>query len=198
MLGFLAQAGWILALGGFSSCSSSRLGVWLHGGGGTWLLQSMAVSLGSAMPRRSAARRCCWWSRNVHTRTIDKGNYGNQFSFLLHCKAGNMCIIPRKIMFQEYVETKLYASGLPKRGGSCTQFKHLLPFLNKRGTILKVPIMNEHEIAILPEENTFEVWWQKVWWARICSQAQHFYQYKFTIMATSGHGLGYGVSLLHA
>lgn len=71
MLGFLAQGGWLLGLGGFSTCSSSKLGVWLHGGG-TWPLQSTVLSLGSTIPRRRAARRCCWWSRNAHTSTIGK------------------------------------------------------------------------------------------------------------------------------
>lgn len=66
MLGFLVQAGWPLALGGFSSCSSSRFGVWLQGGD-TWPLQSMVVSLESAMPLRSAVRR---WSRKAHTNTV--------------------------------------------------------------------------------------------------------------------------------
>lgn len=85
MLGFLVQAGWPLAGGGFSSCSSIMLDVWLCGGSGS-PLQPDVMSLASAKLLRSATRRC---NRTAHSTTAGEGFRGYKtFIKYLHDKHG--------------------------------------------------------------------------------------------------------------
>lgn len=91
MLGFLVQAGWPLAGGGFSSCSSMMLDVWLCGGSGSPLHPDV-MSLASAKLLRNAARRC---NRTAQSTTV--GQSFLEYKTYINTHVTNMQVIMKNM-----------------------------------------------------------------------------------------------------